>query len=530
MNNLYVFAIGGSGERVMKSLVMMLASGVPIGAKRLIPVFVDNDTQSQALTSCLELISYYNSNPQKNKTGNVGLHFLCKSSGLNATASFAHADISEPILLNVAGNQIGTLDSIIGQLNTKDPVQDSLDEEKNLLFTKDDLDMPLNVGFVGNPNIGSVVLNSLSLNSPDFQSIYQGVGNNDGVFVIGSLFGGTGAAGFPLIINKFKALPQNACPLLGGVAVLPYFNVSTANSSSVQPPINTEKYNVDSGTFSSKTRAALMYYDEYMRNMDYMYYVGDNKFRSTYPSSVGGTGQKNPYNIIELMAAESVLNFSFADTNYKPDNVVYKMPVGDFSGTDGTIANVSSIRNKELRKALVKFQMMKYMFESPDFLKWGIDQNHEYVVDIKFSQEILGAVNDVNRLNNYSQAWCLRQFFDAWNLWMSDLKDAKRVKRQLVISSNDAKGITRDNISGKFYADNKNGIAKTETHKEGGFLGFGGKEVIGPKSPEIEDAMLQACRSLKISKATASESTALSTLMVIISKALDDVLANNCDL
>ena len=52
MNNLYVFAIGGSGERVMKSLIMMLATGMPLGAKKLIPVFVDNDVNSNALTSC----------------------------------------------------------------------------------------------------------------------------------------------------------------------------------------------------------------------------------------------------------------------------------------------------------------------------------------------------------------------------------------------------------------------------------------------------------------------------------------------
>ena len=57
MNNLYVFAIGGSGERVMKSLIMMLATGMPLGAKKLIPVFVDNDVNSNSLTSCLDLIT-----------------------------------------------------------------------------------------------------------------------------------------------------------------------------------------------------------------------------------------------------------------------------------------------------------------------------------------------------------------------------------------------------------------------------------------------------------------------------------------
>ena len=91
MNNLYVFAIGGSGERVMKSLIMMLTTGMPLGAKKLIPVFVDNDVKSNALTSCLDLINYYRSNPETGHTDKVGLHTLCgKTSGdLGKVPTFA---------------------------------------------------------------------------------------------------------------------------------------------------------------------------------------------------------------------------------------------------------------------------------------------------------------------------------------------------------------------------------------------------------------------------------------------------------
>ena len=35
MNNLYVFAIGGRAERVMRSFIMVLAAGVELGANRL---------------------------------------------------------------------------------------------------------------------------------------------------------------------------------------------------------------------------------------------------------------------------------------------------------------------------------------------------------------------------------------------------------------------------------------------------------------------------------------------------------------
>lgn len=530
MNNLYVFAIGGSGERIMKSLVMMLTAGMPIGAKKIIPVFVDSDVKSNALTTCIELINYYRSNPETDNTDKVGLHYICKktSGELGTVPSFAHVDIEKPIILNVAGEHIGNLDKIIGSLNTCNEYEDYISEEKNLLFTTDDLEMPLTVGFVGNPNIGSVVLNSLSLQGDAFKTIYGDAGSDDGVFVVGSLFGGTGAAGFPLIVNKFMSDDNTHCPLLGGAAILPYFNLEDGDQTDGNL-IDTSRFDVNSITFTSKTRAALMYYDEYMRNMHYMYYVGDNSKRSLYKHFVGGIKQENPYNIIEMMAALSITNFSQKSTIDKPTEVVYQMPIWDFENE--TMANISSIRNKALKRSLVKFQMMKTMFESPNFIKWNIEQGHEFVKNIKFDANMRDAILNNDNANNYTLAWGLRNLFSMWDKWLNELGGYNaRVKRQLRIFNTNEGNVTRDNISQLFFSDNPNGIAKTETVKEGGIFGFGGHEVIKAKSPLIEDAMLKAYRDLHINTATTSRDQALSTLLLVISKALDNVIDNNCDL
>lgn len=529
MNNLYVFAIGGSGERVMKSLIMMLATGMPLGANKLIPVFVDNDVKSNALTSCLDLINYYRANPEKDITDKVGLHNICsKTSGdLGSVPSFAHVDVEKPIILNVAGDNIGNLDKIIGNLDTKKKYEDSINEEKNLLFTEDDLEMPLTVGFVGNPNIGSVVLNSLSLQGDEFTTIYGDAGSSDGVFVIGSLFGGTGAAGFPLIVNKFMSDDNAHNPLLGGVAILPYFNLQSGDGT--KGLIDTERFDVNSETFTSKTRAALMYYDEYMRNMHYMYYVGDSSKRSLYPHFVGGVKQENPYNIIEVMAALSVINFSQKDTNSKPTDVVYQMPIWDFDNE--TLSNISSIRNQALKRSLVKFQMMKSMFESPDFIKWDIEQEHEFVEDIKFDFEMLSAILNKSDEAKYPLAWSIRNIFEQWDKWINEL-GGNKVKRQLCIFNSNDVAVTRENISQLFFSNNSNGIAKTETYKKWTIDGFRAKHVEKTRvlSPQIEDAMLKAYRSLGVKTAIASKDKALSTLLLVISKALDDVIDNFCDL
>lgn len=525
MNNLYVFAIGGSGERVMKSLVMMLAAGMPIGARRLCPVFVDNDVQSNALTTCLDLINYYRSNPKSDKTDKVGLHELCNNGDAEKVPSFAHVEIAKPVILNVAGNQIGNLDKIIGHLDTKKQFEDAVLEERNLLFTQDDLDMPLTVGFVGNPNIGSVVLNSLSLQSDAFKTIYTDASTGDGVFVIGSLFGGTGAAGFPLIINKFRSDDNTHCPLLGGVAVLPYFSVKVGDQT--QGQIDTKRFDVNSDTFTSKTRAALMYYDEYMRDMDYMYYVGDNGKRSLYEHYVGGEKQENPYNMIEVMAAMSVVNFSQKPTGAERGQVVYEIPLWDFN--QETLSNISSIRNKALQRSLVKFQLMKELFENKEFLKWSIEQKHPFVANIKFTEVMRGAVLNGDQLQNYPKAWGLYNIFEQWDKWMSELA-SNRVKRQVNLFNN--AGVTRENITQKFYTDTEFGIAKTEDNSSLVWEGLMPKRIYKKEVilPAIEDALNEAFSEARINPKVFSQENSLSYLLYIISSALDKVLDNKCNL
>ena len=49
MDRLIVFGIGGSGERVMRSLVMLLAGGMEMNCKSIQPVLIDSDEKSKAL-------------------------------------------------------------------------------------------------------------------------------------------------------------------------------------------------------------------------------------------------------------------------------------------------------------------------------------------------------------------------------------------------------------------------------------------------------------------------------------------------
>ena len=139
MQKMYVFAIGGSGERVMYSFIMSLIAGTPIEAQEVIPVFIDNDTTSKALTNCLKLIEAYQSvyNGQSNKLQGVNsLYTRALGTNPGAWPTFCRTIIADPVILNVDGQQISNLEGIIGcPNNTTNPTLKRVAAEKNLLFT-----------------------------------------------------------------------------------------------------------------------------------------------------------------------------------------------------------------------------------------------------------------------------------------------------------------------------------------------------------------------------------------------------------
>ncbi len=522
MENLYVFAIGGSGERVFKSLMMVLTTGMSVGAKRIIPVFVDNDVDADAFRQCCKLINYYNGKPGSNG-GKMGANTLYSEENIDSSkwGSFFHVQVNDPVVLNKSGNAIGNLNKVIGYVKGNSKHHKAIEEEMNLLFTNDDLNMPLNVGFVGNPNIGSVVLNALSLQTSEFNSIIKEVSSKDGVIVVGSLFGGTGAAGLPLVINKFRNLDATRKPILGGIAVLPYFltDGDPKNNVGIDPKI----WDVKPETFITKTRAALMYYDEYMKlGYDFLYYVGDSSNMDVYEHNIGASAQKNPYHIVELMSALSIIDFSYGANQSK---IVYKEPIFGFDQQNNT-SNVSGICVPDLARSLVKFQIMKKIFTSTKkddgMLKWAIDTKKPFVRDIRFTEVMRKSV--VGDDSSYAYAWGISELFKEFDKWMNDLKSDKAKHPFLLF--NEGADVDSDNITKHFYSDNQSGIAKlVEEHY--GFLNLSTRTVAKKANilAEMQSAYSRRYRNLNSNDVT--ENKALPMLLNIISDALDNVLNEN---
>ena len=182
---IFLFGIGGTGSRVIKSLVLMSASGVDIQANAIVPIIIDPDFANADLTRTIEQIKTYSAVRKS-------LDFTASSNNKFFKPNFEDVVNGYRLRLKDTKNK-----------KFKEFIQyDTLGKENralaSILFSESNLDADMEVGFKGNPNIGSIVLNQFA-DSEDFLAFAAAFKPGDRVFIVSSIFGGTGASGFPLI-------------------------------------------------------------------------------------------------------------------------------------------------------------------------------------------------------------------------------------------------------------------------------------------------------------------------------------------
>lgn len=304
MPKLFVFAIGGTGERVMRSLTMVLASGAPaFDNYDVYPIIIDYDQNNADKDRTVRLLQNYagvhdaaftRHSENTITKGQANQFFAAKLRNLNGLTNYTFP--FSPAKPNEKFKEYIGLDNLVGDnLATKAFLETLYDNSNN---PDTELNLDMTVGFKGNPNIGSVVFHSIG-ETPEFaafKSLFQ-PGAGDKVVVIGSLFGGTGASGIPEIVKAIDAMKVNA--RIATILVLPYFSPMVVKGGAIQ-----------SSRFDSKTKAALSFYEDSKINgkIDKIYYVGD-PYRTTIPYSDGGLKQKNNANMVELIAAMMIEHY-----------------------------------------------------------------------------------------------------------------------------------------------------------------------------------------------------------------------------
>ena len=237
----YVFFIGGTGARVLRSLTMLLASGVSIGANNaIVPIILDYDSDNGDLELSTSLLRNYN------KMHNTYADYNQNEEGFFCAPIEVIEKLSK-VDLKVKDNK-----KTFAQYIEYDAIED--DFVKKFLRTlydnsiKDGEENPcaelylnLEKGFKGNPNIGSVVFNDY-FKTNEYKTFEKGFNNQDRVFIVGSIFGGTGSSGLPQLVKWFRQSSSkqnlNDAPI-GACVVLPYFKVETDDNSA----INSDTFN-----------------------------------------------------------------------------------------------------------------------------------------------------------------------------------------------------------------------------------------------------------------------------------------------
>jgi len=302
MAKLFVFAIGGTGSRVVKALTMLLASGMKIeNTERVIPIIIDPDSANGDLTRTEEIIRLYK-NIHKKSSSDKGSFFKVPINSLDEIRDTGF--VSDHFKYEIEGVKDNLFRDFIGY-SELDKSNKAL---ASVLFSKDNLDADMDMGFKGNPNIGSVVLNKFR-DSDFFQEFAQSFGEDDRAFIISSIFGGTGAAGFPIILKNIRGaqppIPnhinlQNA--KVGAITIMPYFSINDTGRKTV----------IDSNTFISKTKAALSYYARNVsgnNSLNALYYIGDDLTDNRVEGADGAAEQKNNAHFIELASALAIVDF-----------------------------------------------------------------------------------------------------------------------------------------------------------------------------------------------------------------------------
>ena len=422
--NLYVFSIGGSGVRVLHSLTMLLAAGVKMKSTEVIPVIIDTDEKNgNTLTTLAGIEHYCNIYDRVSKMN--GNKTKLNNKEVDRTSLFA-TKIAKPRIVTISGTALGDLKTVVGENAVG--IDPELKTLLRTLYEEDELDMLLTHGFIGHPNIGCVVLNYLFKTDETFKNTAKEIQKDDKIFLISSIFGGTGAAGFPLMLNILNHSKDEDAPLnkknniKGALSIVPYYTVGDTSNDVDNSALNAtdaggnKKYSVNSGLFDSKTFAAQLYYDSYIDDIDVMYYVGDKKYKSRYDNYLGGKNQNNPAHVVEMFGALSIAHFD--NEKNKDNKFEYANLIFDTDDSDLTAGS-----NEELCESLIRLWMFRRFFIN--YLPENyLSNNQQFLQDIGYN----GNNYEENKPESFSLN--MKNFLAIFEKWTKDLNNEQKHTRK----------------------------------------------------------------------------------------------------
>ncbi len=303
MKRCVLIGIGGTGAKCVEAYTHLAAAGM--GPENVCVGLVDQDKSNGNLTRTRELIDAC-----------IKLRAVLRGDNhhLGTSSLFGpRLELIEDIWAPESRSQRRFADTF-GTLD---------DEEEDLLsmlFNSEEQDMILDEGFRGHPAVGAAAIEA-KLAQPKPGAFWDRIkaeiskaetGDDVAIFVVGSIFGGTGASGFPTISRELRRRANSNDKQLkvhiGGALLLPYFQIAAPPSASTEQPI------VPATQFLKQTQGALKYYRHLMSGenvWDKLYVLGWSPLLElpTEAYSAGGDAQANPPLLPEIYAALAAQDF-----------------------------------------------------------------------------------------------------------------------------------------------------------------------------------------------------------------------------
>lgn len=298
-----LLSIGGSGHRALKPLVFLAAAGALADAD-LSLLCVDNDGTNGNLTESLNLIHLYDKVRGRQKWLGDAPFFRPKLHLVDERpwSPFSSRD-GEPTLDHYLGHEF---------MRAKAEGLTSLYE---FLYDREKRGLSVAEGFRGRPSIGAAVYRAAARaeangHSDSLQKLRERLeggtaqGRSVKLFSIGSIFGGTGAAGLPSIpASLIDGMKHGSQHVLSGAAfLLPYFEFNPSGLDEQGPHANPND-------FIMMMKDALHYYLLNSSRYSCVYAIGADKWRHLETAAVGKEKQRNQSDLIEFLAALAASNF-----------------------------------------------------------------------------------------------------------------------------------------------------------------------------------------------------------------------------
>jgi hypothetical protein len=325
MATLHIVSVGGTGHKVLTSLIHLAACGAfrskQFGEINIVSIDADNANGNLARTT--ETFKNYK--------------------------KFYQA-------VNGSGSDLIKIDSVVPDLNIslfqgdKKSLRDTFNftnlhktaEEEliQFLYTNEEITAEFEEGFYGHTSVGAVIVRDILMEEKEDEEekkkeneknparkawgdFKKQITNEDQIVVVGSIFGGTGASCIPVVLKELEDKKKSGTGL-ATVILTPYFQAVRESDAEGTTRADSNKLQPDSNNFNIKAKAALNYYEieKKLGTTHALYIIGEPSANYSYEiASRGNESQRNKAHPIELFAATAILDFVLNNTNRRSGNL-----------------------------------------------------------------------------------------------------------------------------------------------------------------------------------------------------------------